>query len=99
MNVSSCCERTRHYQLQYGIGSGTNIPLLLQWKFVHTRCTDCGIDKKLQLTECKTLSENTNLIDVLEWINAPRQGGVKWQTKHAVQMAVAVCLSNYQGDI
>ena len=41
---------------------------------MHNTCTKCGVDRKLMMTTCDILSTNTIVIDVLEWINAPRQG-------------------------
>ena len=70
----SCCPRTRHPHLTYGTGSQSKVPSLLQWKCVRKECTDCGVDRNLQMTKCDILDECAIVIDVLEWINAPRQG-------------------------
>ena len=70
----SCCNQIPHPNLKYGTGSQSRVPLLLQWKCVRNTCTECGDDCKLTMTICDILSTNTIVINVLEWINAPRQG-------------------------
>ena len=85
----SCCGRTSHPHLKYGTGSGRRIPELLRWDCVNNICTECGIDRKLKLTACKILSESDLIIDVLEWIDAPRQGLTK-QGKQNTQLELGL---------
>ena len=66
----SCCERTRHPHLKYGAVSEAKVTSLLQWKCVRNMCQECGINKKLKMTECKVLNESAIVID----INSSRQG-------------------------
>lgn len=70
----SCCGHTAHPHLKYGAGSSMRIPKLLRWDCVNNICEECGIERKLKMTTCKILSESNLSIDVLEWIDAPRQG-------------------------
>eukprot|EP00957_Ditylum_brightwellii_P057942 4393201-Ditylum_brightwellii.AAC.1 len=48
--------------------------MVLQWGCVKKQCGECGVDKKFGITECKIWGECKIEMDVLEWIEAPRQG-------------------------
>ena len=72
--IISCCQWTQYPNLKYGTGSRTKVSSLVQWKYVRNECTVYGVDGKLQMETCDILSKSTIIIDVLQWINAPRQG-------------------------
>ena len=69
----SCCSKVRHPDLTAGVGSNAKVPKLLEWKCVRNFCCDCGVTK-LNMTKCDMLANDKNMIDVMEWINAPQQG-------------------------
>ena len=70
----SCFWRTAHPHLKHGARSSMRILRLLRWDCVNNICEEYGIERKLKLTTCKILSASNLIIDILEWIDAPRQG-------------------------
>ena len=84
----SCCKRIEHPYLTYGVGSGARVPKLLQWDCVNNVCTVCGVDNKLQMKKCEILSNSDLVIDVLEWINAPRQGMKKGKQNTQLELGL-----------
>ena len=84
----SCCKRTAHPHLKYGIGSGARVPNLLKWDCVNNVCVACGVDTKLQLKTCEILSNSELIINVLEWINASRQGMKKGKQNTQLELGL-----------
>ena len=84
----SCCQRAAHPHLKYGIGSGARVPNLLKWDCVNNVCVACGVDTKLQLKTCEILSNSELIINVLEWINAPRQGMKKGKQNTQLELGL-----------
>ena len=70
----TCCPRVSHPTLKYGVGTTTCIPRLLCWNCVNDTCGECGIEHFVKITKCPILAENNDVINVLEWVHAPRQG-------------------------
>jgi len=71
----SCCDRKT---LQHLSIEGKD-PTFLQWDCVvdddeKNLCQECGVKKKLGVTDCDIWSNCCQEIDVMEWIEAPRQG-------------------------
>ena len=84
----SCCNRIEHPHLTYGVGSGARVPKLLKWDCVNNVCAVCGVDTKLQMKTCEILSNSELVIDVLEWINAPRQGMKKGKQNTQLELGL-----------
>ena len=70
----SCCSKVVHSYLSYGVGSSKCTPKLLQWKCVNNECSGCSVEAKLKMTTYTILSECKHVIDVVEWVQTPRQG-------------------------
>ena len=63
--------------LQYGAGTTKRIPQLIQWKCVKDGAyDDCGVEK-MDFFTCPILATCEDMIDVIEWIYAIRQGKKK----------------------
>ena len=61
----------------------------LRWDCVKNICNECGVARKLKLTTCKMLSVSNLIIDVLEWIDTPRQVANK-QGKQNTQLKLSI---------
>ena len=70
---ATMCTKVSHLALACGIGSSRNIPRLKKWKCAKGTCEECGV-KILNLGECTYFTTNNDEIEVLEWIEAERQG-------------------------
>jgi len=70
----SCCPKVPRPTYTYSVGSTKRTPKLLNWGCVRNECNHCGIQDKLDLFKCKILSDNSNEIEVLEWIYTERKG-------------------------
>lgn len=66
---ASCCNRTTHPRLKYGIGSGARVPKLWNWGCIDNVCVACGVDSKFQLKACEILSQSELVLNMLEWVN------------------------------
>ena len=88
----SCCSKVPHHQLAIGIGSGFKIPQLIPWKCVWNNCGNCGIENKLKMLECGVLTNDEHVIDVMEWVDAPRQGFKKnGQQNTQLELGLSKC--------
>ena len=70
---ATMCTKVYHLELAWGVGSSGNIPRLNKWKCAKGTCEECGV-KILNLGECTYFTTNNDEIEVLEWIEAERQG-------------------------
>ena len=79
---ATMCAKVAHPPLAWGVGSSKKVPKLNQWKCAGETCDICGV-KNLRLGECKDLSENDDEVEILEWIEAERQGKKRWNAKYS----------------
>ena len=52
----------------------TSSQRFLKWNCVNGNCDECGVEGLLQMSTCPILFECNEVIDVLEWVLAERQG-------------------------
>ena len=75
----TCCEAISEPTLRRSSNEG-KIPRIISWKCTHQnddgtpQCLECGIQKKLKLSECDCLTSCSIPIKVMEWKLAPRAG-------------------------
>jgi len=70
----TCCPKVPHPNLKCGYGSTAFIPKFTKWKCANGECNACGIENKLRISECTILTQNTTIVEVMEWKDAPRAG-------------------------
>ena len=70
---TTLCAKVPHPALAWGIWSSKNVPMLNKWECAKGNCNECGV-KSLKLGEYTDLMANSDEIEVLEWIEAERQG-------------------------
>lgn len=87
---STCCAKFAHPHLGVGIGLLSKIPKLLNQCCVMNECADCGVEKKMMVSTCETLSSDRNEISVMEWILAERQGANKSTGENNTQLELGV---------
>ena len=68
----SCCPKFPQPIYTYGVGLTKRIPELISWGYVRNECNNCGIQTKLDPFKCKILSDNSDKIEVLEWMYTER---------------------------
>ena len=73
----SCCPKVFRPTLSCGVGTGKKSPKFLKWNCVNGNCDECSVEALLQMSTCKILFECNEVIDVLEWVLAERQGVTK----------------------
>lgn len=81
----SCCPKLPHPELACGVGSSIRTPKFLRWDCVNNLCNECGVEALLQMSTCKVLGECNDVIPLLEWVHADRQGKNK-QGKQNTQL-------------
>ena len=79
------CSKVSHLELAWGIGSSRNIPRLNKWPCAKGTCEEFGVTI-LNLGECTYFTTNKDEIEVLEWIEAERQGEKRWNKKYSTQI-------------
>ena len=68
----TCCPKVSEDDLFYGAGSFQRTPKLLCWECVNIDCNSCGVEKNLMMTTYTVLYECEHVVDVIEWVQAPR---------------------------
>eukprot|EP00957_Ditylum_brightwellii_P070225 5334981-Ditylum_brightwellii.AAC.1 len=65
-----CCKRKKlnHLYIMH-----KRHPSFLQWHCATSSCQECGVNNKLCVEMCERWTHNTIEIDMLEWIEVPRQ--------------------------
>jgi hypothetical protein len=65
-------------------------PKLIPWSCTHGNCDKCGVDRILQPMLCPALSKCEEVIEVMEWRLAPRQGtNKKGETNTQIELTKA----------
>jgi hypothetical protein len=65
-------------------------PKLIPWSCTHGDCDKCGVDRLLQPMLCPALSKCDEVIEVMEWRLAPRQGtNKKGETNTQIELTKA----------
>ena len=87
---STCCAKMSHPHLAVGVGSTCKVPKLLNRSCVLNECHNCGVEKKLMVSTCPILAKDTQVISVMEWVLAERQGVNKTTGKANTQLELGV---------
>ena len=75
---ATCCTKVPHPSLIMGAGTSMRVPKLIPFACIEKGgCANCGVEKKLKISECKVLTECDSKIELLEWVHAPRPGKKK----------------------
>ena len=61
------------------------------WECVNGKCKECGIEKKLKISECPILNTCTESIPCMEWKFVARRGKKKWKRQHAAGVDQNLC--------
>jgi hypothetical protein len=67
---ATCCEK----QICHGVSIKGKNPSFVSWTCAKGTCVECGVNKKLGVSDCDVWSECEAEMDVHEWVLAPRQG-------------------------
>ena len=71
---ASCCQKKKYKHLTVGVGNNAKNPSFFDWRCVNCKYNKCSVDKKLGLVRCPIWNNCTLQTNVLEWVEAPRQG-------------------------
>ena len=80
-------EKYKHFTV--GVGNNAKNPFFFDWRCVNGKCNECGVNKKLGLIRCPIWNNYTLQTNVLEWVEAPRQGFPNG--KQNTQLEVVTC--------
>ena len=96
---STCCAKMSHPHLAVGVGTTCKVPKLLSRSCVLNKCHNCGVEKKLMVSTCPILAKDTQVMSVMEWVLAERQGVNKTTGKANTQLELGVSKLSVAEDV